>query len=569
VLRPLPAALLVVVGLLLGGVGAALAQTPTLAILDLTNDTGDAAFDAAGPGVAAILLTKFTRTDAVQVVERRALQAVTDEIDLGASGRVDPTTAAEAGKLLGADYVVLGSLFTVQLPSIAVSVRVVKVQTGEVIAAQEVVGEVGERGEEFFVLVDELAYVLLDALQLRLAGRERVEFGQIEVRQLDTVALFGGALQALDRGEAAEAESLLSQALAREPGFRLAEETLANIAADIRQRRTTFAHRSVEEVHAIWERLRGDVGEDPVASGADPCAVGLHARLLLVEGDLPGYVAAEEARLDQVLALLGGLDTKGKRSARDDFRSCWRDSLRGAGADKQVTTTFDDPSFWPFEIREDLADLAIRLGRRDEAVGGHIGAWQQRGPQHASEGEPKHPASWARSHGLYDMAVVLQQQTLRQAELRGDAKAAKKALDKLEDDVEDAQAASERAARWQEFTRRASSEPCTEELLKLELDALRAPREAMHLRRAGYDGFLRRVEAGWYDAVRQSHPREWKRLVIGWYRVADATWREDWFVERRLAQYLKMQELLPPASDEERQEQQEDLERFVTGAYRP
>lgn len=569
--RPLPIALAVALALLLGSASDARAanDAPTIAILDLDNATGDPAFDAAGPGVAAILLTKFTRTEAVRVVERKALIAITDELDLGASGRVDPATAAEAGRLLGADFVVLGSLFTVKLPSISVSVRVVRVQTGEVIVAEEVVGEVGDRGEEFFVLVDEVAYLLLDALQLRLAGRDRIEFGQIEVRQLDTIALFGGALQALDRGEAAEAESLLGQALAREPGFRLAEETLAGIAADIRQRRTAFAHRSVQEVHAIWEAVREELGEDPEAAGAGLCEVALHARLLLVHGDLPGYVAAEGSRLTRTTELLTGLSRDAQRGARRDFTTCWRDTLRGVGADKQVTTTFEDPTFWPFEIRADLADLALRLGRRDEAVGGHIGAWQQRGPQHASEGAPKHPASWARTHGLYDMAAVLQQQELRRAELQGDAKAAKRALDRLEDDVEDAQAAAERDLRWREFVRRVGVEPASEELLDLELDALHAPQEAMHLRRSGYADFLQRVDAGWYDAIREEQPRDWKRIVTGWYRVADSNWRSPRFVERRLAQYLKMQELLPPATDEERQEKQQALEQFVTGAYKP
>src|SRR5690606_1332962 len=98
---------------------------PRVAVLDLDNLTGDARFDGAGPGVAAVLTTKLARVQAIEVVERQRLSAVQGEIALGSSGAVDPATAARAGALLGADYLVTGALFTVQLPAVAVDLRVI------------------------------------------------------------------------------------------------------------------------------------------------------------------------------------------------------------------------------------------------------------------------------------------------------------------------------------------------------------------------------------------------------------------------------------------------------------
>ena len=551
----------------------ALAEAPTLAIADLDNDTGDPSFDAAGPGLASILITRFARTESVRVVERARLRDVLDEIELGASGVVDPATAAEAGKLLGADYVVLGSIFTVRLPAIAVSVRVVAVETGEVVVAEQVSGEVGDDGEAFFVLVDELAFALLDALEVRLAARERIEFGQVDVRQLETVSLYGGALQALEAGRNDEAESLLGRALALEPDFRLAEETLAAIAADISQRRTATAHRSVLEVRELWDRVRAATAE---TSLSDPptaeqlCQAGLRNRLMLVDSEPLAFLEAERSRLAGVEAALAGVDEKAARALHDAHDTCWRDTLKAAGADRQGKTTFGHPPFWPYEVKAGLADVLLRIGRMDEAVALQVDAWQRRGPLGPRYGGPTHPRDWAKRNGLFDLAVVFQQQELRKAELAGDAQAAGKALDKLEDLVQRAQGARERDAGWAEFEQRAAAAAASDpELLRLEKSAMRGPSRAMHQRGVAYRDFLRRVEAGWYDDVRLVEARRFAELAKSWKSLADANWDSHHFVERRLTHLLTLHEQLGAPDEEAADKHKRQLEDFVTGRFQP
>ncbi len=167
------------------------AGPPTLAIADLRNDTGDAAYDAAGPGVASVLLTRFARTGAVQVVERAQLQAVLGELSLSNSSAFDPATAVQAGKLVGAEYIVLGSIFAVHLPNLSASVRVVEIETGTVVAAEEVHGDVGPRGEEFFVLVDALSERIVRALPIQLSASDRIELSQVDIRELDALLKYG------------------------------------------------------------------------------------------------------------------------------------------------------------------------------------------------------------------------------------------------------------------------------------------------------------------------------------------------------------------------------------------
>lgn len=548
--------------------GARAEEPPAVAILDLSNDTGDSSFDSAGPGVAAILLTKFTKTSALRVVERSAIQAILDEIDLGASGLVDAGTAAKAGKLVGADYVVAGSLFTVKLPSIAVSVRIVDVETGEVVAAEEVVGEVGERGEEFFVLVDELAYLVLDAVEVRLASRERIEFGQIDVRNLETVGLFGSALQALDRGDNDAAEGLLGRALALEPGFTLAADTLASIAATISARRTDVAHESVVATRAVWDAIRDATDGAPFAPDAG-CKQALRARLMLIEGAYADYIAAEEARLAATIALLERADPETHSSIQSDWGTCWRNTLSSVGADRVRTYQYNEEPFWPYEIKEKLADLRLQLGQTDTAVALIVDAWQQRGPQAAVHGRPAHPRGWAERNGLVDLAVVLQQQRLRGAELRGDAKETRDALDDLDEAVEDAQKRAEARRQWESLSARLASESASESLLKDEKNSVGYIRKTMPARHAAYRDFCRRVEDGYYDDVRVANPRLFRDVARAWRDIADSTWSDWWDLERKLEHLLTYQQQVPARTDEEIESYREDLERFVTGKFSP
>jgi curli biogenesis system outer membrane secretion channel CsgG len=63
-----------------------------------------------GEGMAEMLTTALVQTGQYRVLERQQINDVLGEQDLGASGRVDPATAAKIGKVLGAQYLVYGTV---------------------------------------------------------------------------------------------------------------------------------------------------------------------------------------------------------------------------------------------------------------------------------------------------------------------------------------------------------------------------------------------------------------------------------------------------------------------------
>ncbi|HSM07365.1 MAG TPA: CsgG/HfaB family protein [Longimicrobiales bacterium] len=128
-----------------------------------------------GIGLQAMLINEFRQNSALRVVERRELNRILQEIELGGSGAVDQGTAAEAGRLVGARYMVFGSI-TDLFGEVVLTARVVDVETGELIRS----GQQRDAREELYdVLVRTAAQITEDldlpplAPEIREARQER------------------------------------------------------------------------------------------------------------------------------------------------------------------------------------------------------------------------------------------------------------------------------------------------------------------------------------------------------------------------------------------------------------
>ena len=96
-------------------------------------------------------MNETTKDINFDVIERERLDAVCDELSLGMSGLIDPATAAQAGHMLGAQYVLCGSLNGLSTRNnnaevigignknaqvyAHISMRIIEVETGRVVLA--------------------------------------------------------------------------------------------------------------------------------------------------------------------------------------------------------------------------------------------------------------------------------------------------------------------------------------------------------------------------------------------------------------------------------------------------
>ncbi|MBW2200880.1 MAG: hypothetical protein JRF71_08585, partial [Deltaproteobacteria bacterium] len=82
---------------------------PRVAVMDFDNKTPHGGWRV-GRGAADILTTELTKMGKFDMFERGQLQSVIKEQDLGASGRIDPSSAAKIGKIIGVSYIVTGAV---------------------------------------------------------------------------------------------------------------------------------------------------------------------------------------------------------------------------------------------------------------------------------------------------------------------------------------------------------------------------------------------------------------------------------------------------------------------------
>ena len=101
----------IVVVTALGAQAAVARDKPSIGVAEFRNESG-AGWWGGGVGweLSGMLANELAATRSFSVVERSKLEAVLNEQDLGASGRVRAGTSAKIGQLTGAQYLVMGTV---------------------------------------------------------------------------------------------------------------------------------------------------------------------------------------------------------------------------------------------------------------------------------------------------------------------------------------------------------------------------------------------------------------------------------------------------------------------------
>jgi len=140
-----------------------------LAVMDfdyssLSNPSYLNLIEGSGRGVSDIVVNQLVESGQYRVIERSRLDTVINEQNLGASGRVDASTAAEIGRLLGVELVMVGSITQFDLQDrntgfgfagfgfgnqtkkalVTINTRLINTTTGEILMSNEGKAEVAQ-----------------------------------------------------------------------------------------------------------------------------------------------------------------------------------------------------------------------------------------------------------------------------------------------------------------------------------------------------------------------------------------------------------------------------------------
>ncbi len=207
-------------------------------------------------GFAQLVVTDLAKSRQVRVLERERMQAMIDEMHLGA-GRVDSSTAARSGRLLRAARVVDGSLQEQD--------NVLRADAAVVDVATTGVAGTANGALELSRLFDmEKAFVLdlFRSLGIQLTPAERGALDQRPTQSLQAFLAWSRGLEAEDRGDFAGAQGFYDQAARIDPGFLSAQQSSAK-ASDM----SAAASASVQTVDAaVQQNATVETGQTGSAS---------------------------------------------------------------------------------------------------------------------------------------------------------------------------------------------------------------------------------------------------------------------------------------------------------------
>jgi len=198
----------------------------TLAVLDFDNNSimDRQRLEPLRKGLAQMFISELSSISSLRLVEREDLQRVVEEMKLAQSGMIDAGTAQQVGRLLGAQHLLLGG-FVAAGGKIRLDVRIVHVETGRTVKAEEKTG----KENELFDLVTALNRKLIRDLVDRMAPEDEAALGEFRNVKFSALLLFSQGVASEDRRDYAAAREKYRQALREDGGFTAAKLRLATL----------------------------------------------------------------------------------------------------------------------------------------------------------------------------------------------------------------------------------------------------------------------------------------------------------------------------------------------------
>jgi TolB-like protein len=165
-------------------------------------------------GLADFFETDFALISKLRVVERDKIDYILKEVELSESGKVSAAAAVQAGKLLGAQLMVFGSITQLDAKETRMLVKVVKVETSEIIAAVEKKGK-----PDYFAMEKDLVKELAQKLNLTLNPETVQLLDESGTQSADAATLYSQGLYYQDRYEYKQAYEYFKMAYEKDNTF--------------------------------------------------------------------------------------------------------------------------------------------------------------------------------------------------------------------------------------------------------------------------------------------------------------------------------------------------------------
>lgn len=119
-------------------------------------------------GLADMFINEMTKVKGLKVVDRNRIQSLIEEMNFNELDLVDESTQQKIGKILGAKFMLFGTFTNLPDDEIRIDARIVKVETSEILYAEE---ETGEQ-DDLMELIQSITRKISKDLNVKLSKAE-------------------------------------------------------------------------------------------------------------------------------------------------------------------------------------------------------------------------------------------------------------------------------------------------------------------------------------------------------------------------------------------------------------
>ncbi|MBL8953738.1 MAG: hypothetical protein JNK82_23385 [Myxococcaceae bacterium] len=192
-------------------------EKPRVAMLYFDIESPTAEHAVLKKGLAEMLIADLGNDPAITIVERGRLEEIVAELNLQASKKIDQSTALQMGKLLGAQYLVMGTLIS-QSFGTRLSAKLINGETGVVLGTAAEIVNGGDIFEAEAKISDKLTGLIAKA-GARDTPPAKKKQGKLTI---DNAVKYSQALDAIDKKDKKVAKEKLEAVVKAQPDFMLA-----------------------------------------------------------------------------------------------------------------------------------------------------------------------------------------------------------------------------------------------------------------------------------------------------------------------------------------------------------
>ncbi len=199
-------------------------DTRTIAVMEFDNFSMGEYKESLGDlskGLADFFEYDFSKFPGMKIVERDKLDYLLREAKLSEEGKIDPATAVRVGKMLGAQLMVFGSITQLDGKNARMVVRVVDVETSEIVTTADREGK-----PNFVEMEKELVRDIAGKLKLVLTREAGTAIEESATSDMDAARLYSLGLKYMDEYQYEKAYDYFKKAYEKDNSFAEAKKKM-------------------------------------------------------------------------------------------------------------------------------------------------------------------------------------------------------------------------------------------------------------------------------------------------------------------------------------------------------